>query len=125
MEFKENTRLIEELCLDSYTCEILRFFARHPYARFDKHVLTGGLGLSDNRRMEKALVNLTGHKLLEIKNGHGAPLYWLTKNEPLHTAVIMALSPKLRNTGETFDRLAMMQLIMPLSQFPVTAASAK
>jgi len=124
IEFKENTQLIKELCRDHYASEILHFFARHPYARFDKQVLMGGLGLSDNRRIETALVNLSKHKMLEVKIGQGAPLYWLTKSEPLHSAVKLSLSPKLRKTGETFDRLAMMQLIMPLSPLPVTAGSA-
>ena len=92
IEFKENTQLIEELCNDHYASEILRFFARHPYARFDKQVLIGGLGLSDNRRIEIALERLAKHKLLEIITGHGAPLYRLTKSEPLHSAVILSLS---------------------------------
>ena len=49
VEFKENKKLITELCQDRYNSEILRFFARHPYTRFDKQVLIGGLGLSDTR----------------------------------------------------------------------------
>ena len=125
IEFKKNTQMIEELCRDQYASEILHFFSRHPYARFDKQVLMGGLGLSDSRRIETALENLAKHKLLEIKPGHGAPFYWLTKIEPLHSAVKLSLSPALRKTGETFDRLAMMQLIMPLSPLPATAGSAR
>jgi hypothetical protein len=125
VEFKENAQLIEELCVDHYASEILRFFARHPYARFDKQVLIGGLGLSDNRRIEKTLGVLAEHKLLEIKNEQGSPLYWLTKKEPVNSAVKLSLSPRLRKTGEAFDRLAMMQLILPLTPLPVNAVSAR
>jgi hypothetical protein len=125
IEFKENKQLVTELCGDHYTSEILRFFARHPYARFDKQVLIGGLGLSDTRRIEVALENLAGRKLLETKNGHGAPLFWLTRREPLHSAIKSALAPRVRKTGEAFDRLAMMQLIMPLTPCPAVAASSK
>lgn len=85
----------------------------------------GGLGLSDSRRIETALENLAKHKLLEIKPGHGAPFYWLTKSEPMHSAVKLSLSPAPRKMGETFDRLAMMQLIMPLSPLPVTSGSSR
>ena len=124
-EFKENKLLVEELCRDQYNKEILRFFARHPYARFDKQVLVGGLGLSDTRRIQIALDNLAGRQLLETKNGHGAPLYWLTRREPLHSAIKSALAPRAYNTADTQDRLSMMQLIMPLSPCPVLAASSK
>ena len=124
-EYKENKQHVEELCGDHYTSEILRFFARHPYARFDKQVLIGGLGLSDTQRIELALKNLSAQKLLETKNGHGAPLYWLTRREPLHSASNSALAPRVRKTGEAFDRLAMMQLIMPLAPCPTVATSAK
>ncbi len=125
IEFKKNTQMIEELCRDHYASEILHFFSRHPYARFDKQVLMSGLGLSDNRRIEIALENLAKHKLLEMKPGDGAPFYWLTKSEPLHSAVKLSLSPKLRKTGETFDRLAMMQFMMPLNPVPATAGSTR
>ena len=122
LEYKENQQLVEELCGDQYTGEILRFFARHPYARFDKQVLIGGLGLSDTRRIEVALEKLSTQKLLETKTGHGAPLYWLTRREPLHSAIKAAMAPKVRKSGEAFDRLAMMQLIMPLAPCPATSA---
>ena len=125
IEFKEKTQLVEELCLDKYVCGILRFFARHPYARFDKQVLIGGLGLNDNRRIETALNNLAGHKLVEVNNNHGDPLYWLTKSEPLHTAIILSLSPEPRKPGEILDRLAMMQRIMPSNPCPLPVASAR
>jgi len=125
VEFKENKKLITELCQDRYNSEILRFFARHPYTLFDKQVLIGGLGLSDTRRVELALENLARQKLLEMKNGHGAPLYWLTKHEPVHSAIKSALDPKVHKTGDALDHLSMMQLIMPLSHCPVMAACAK
>lgn len=124
-EFKENKQLIEELCHDQYNSEILRFFSRHPYARFDKQVLIGGLGLSNTRRIELGLDILAGQKLLETKSGHGAPLYWLTRHEPAHSAIKSALSPKSHKTGDDLGRLCMMQLIMPLSPCPVMAASTK
>ena len=123
VEFKQNKQLVEELCHDQYQSEILRFFARHPYARFDKQVLFGGLGLSDTRRIEQVLKELADQKLLEMKNGHGAPLYWLTRREPLHSAIKAVLTPRAHKAGDALDRLAMMQLIMPLNPCPVTAAA--
>jgi hypothetical protein len=125
IEFKENKQLVTELCHDAYNGEILRFFARHPYARFDRQVLIGGLGLSDTVRTEAALENLSGRKLLETKNGRGAPLYWLTRREPVHSAIKSVLAPRTHKTGDTLDRVAIMQLIMPLSQSPVMAAPAQ
>ena len=125
VEFKQNKQLVEELCHDQYYSEILRFFARHPYARFDKQVLTGGLGLSDTRRIEQTLKKLAEHKLLEVKPGHGSPLYWLTRHEPAHSAIASVFAPKTPKAGEVIDRLGMMQLIMPLSPCPVMAASTK
>jgi hypothetical protein len=125
VEFKENKQLVEELCRDQYQSEILRFFARHPYARFDKQVLIGGLGLSDTRRIEQALEKLAGQKLLETKNGHGAPLYWLTRREPAHSAIKSVLLPRGHKAGDPLERLAMMQLIMPLSPCPAMTASIK
>jgi len=124
-EFKENKQLVEELCHDQYNNEILRFFSRHPYARFDKQVLTGGLGLSDTRRIELALDILAGQKLLEKRSGHGAPLYYLTRHEPVHSAIKSALSPKIHKTDDALGRLCMMQLILPLNPCPVMAASTK
>ncbi len=124
-EFKENKHLIEELCSDHYNNEILRFFARHPYAHFDKQVLIGGLGLSDTRRIELALYILAGQKLLETRSEHGAPLYWLTRHEPAHSAIKSSLAPKVQRTGDILDRLCMMQLTMPLSPCPVMVPSAK
>jgi hypothetical protein len=125
VEFKENKQLVEELCRDHYHSEILRFFARHPYARFDKQVLIGGLGLSDTHRIEMALEDLSGWKLLETKSGHGAPLYWLTRHEPVQSAIKSVLAPKVHQSGDTRDCMAMMQLIMPLSPCPVMVPSAK
>ena len=121
IEFKETTQLVEELCSDQYDSEILRFFARHPYAHFDKQVLIGGLGLSDTRRIERALDNLSSQKLLETRGGAGAPVYWLTRREPVHSAVKCVLSARSHKTGDALDRLAMMQLIMPLSPCPAMA----
>ena len=123
VEFKENKQLVEELCHDQYNNEILRFFSRHPYARFDKQVLIGGLGLSDTRRIELALDILAGQKLLEKRSGHGAPLYWLTRHEPAHSAIKSSLAPIVQRTGDVLDRLCMMQLIMPLNPCPVTSSS--
>jgi predicted YcjX-like family ATPase len=125
VEFKENKQLVAELCYDPYNSEILRFFSRHPYARFDRQVLISGLGLSDTARIEIALEDLSGRKLLETKNGHGAPLYWLTRREPVHSAIKSVLAPRTHKTGDALDRLAMMQLIMPLGTCPVMAASAQ
>ncbi len=122
-EFKENKQLVEELCRAQYNSEILRFFSRHPYARFDKQVLIGGLGLSDTRRIELALDILAGQKLLEKRCGHGAPLYWLTRHEPVHSAIKSSLAHKVQRTGDALDRLCMMQLIMPLRPCPVTSGS--
>jgi len=124
-EFKENEQLVEELCHDRYNNEILRFFSRHPYTRFDKQVIIGGLGLSDTRRIELALDILTGQKLLEKRSRHGAPLYWLTQSEPVHSAIKYSFTPKVQRTGDVLDRLGMMQLIMPLNPCPVMAASTK
>ena len=100
VEFKENKQLVEELCHDQYNNEILRFFSRHPHARFDKQVLTGGLGLSDTRRIELVLDILAGQKLLEKRSGHGALLYWLTRHEPAHSAIKSFLAPKVPKKGQ-------------------------
>jgi hypothetical protein len=125
VEFKKNKQLVKELCLDRYNCEILRFFARHPYARFDKQVLIGGLGLSDARRLEKSLKQLAEEKLLEMKGEHGAPLYWLTRHEPAHSAIKAVFTPKTHEADDSTDRLGMMQLIMPLAPCPAMVASAQ
>lgn len=124
VEFKENKQLIVELCNDRYNGAILRFFARHPYARFDKQVLISGIGLKDTRHIELALDNLAGQKLLETKSGHEAPLYWLTRREPLQSAIKSALAPRIQ-TGDTREHLSMMQLIMPLTPCPVMASPAE
>lgn len=123
IEFKESKRLVELLCRDQYHFEILRFFARHPYARFDKQVLTGGIGLSDTHRIETALEALSSQKLLETKGERGAPLYWLTSREPVHSAIKFVLTPKVHQQGDNRDHLAMIQLIMPLRPCPVTSGS--
>jgi hypothetical protein len=123
VEFKANKQLVEELCRDHYHSEILRFFTRHPYARFDKQVLIGGLGLSDTNRVEVVLEALSGQKLLETKGGNGTPLYWLTRREPIHSAIKSVLTPKMHQPGDHQDRMAMMQLIMPLRPCPVTSGS--
>jgi|GEM_PF-6354917 len=125
VESKENKQLFEELCHDQYNKEIMRFFARHPYTHFDKQVLIGGLGLSNTRRVELALENLAKQKLLEVRNGHGAPLYWLTKREPVHSAIKSVLAPKVHKPEDTRDCMAMMQLIMPLIPCSVMVPAAK
>ncbi len=122
-EFKENKRLVEELCRDQYNSEILRFFARHPYTRFDKQVLISGLGLSDVHHIETALEDLSRRKLLETKSGHGAPLYWLARHEPVQSAIKSFLAPKVHKPEDRHDRMAMMQLIMPLRPCTVTSGS--
>ena len=124
-EFKDSTKMIEELCLNQNNREILRFFSRHPYAKFDKQVLIGGLGLSDNHRIEASLKELTSKSLLETKGGDNPYLYWLTKREPVHSAVKSYLSPKTSKTADAIERTSMMQLIMPLISRPVMAASVR
>jgi hypothetical protein len=125
IELKQHKMILEKLCQDHYNREIMRFFARHPYAHFDKQVLMGGLGLSDTKRIETALGVLSKEKLLETKNEFGAPLFWLTKNEPEHSVIKSSLGPKIYKTENTRDRLLMMQLIMPLSPCPATTSSIK
>ncbi|RJO62466.1 MAG: hypothetical protein C4542_03870 [Dehalococcoidia bacterium] len=125
VEFKENKQLVEELCRNQYHREILRFFARHPYARFDKQVLLGGLGLSDTHRVEMSLEALSGQKLLETRGGRGTPLYWLTRREPVHGAIKSVLTPEVHQPGDNRDRMAMMQLIMPLSPCSVMVPASK
>jgi hypothetical protein len=114
IEFNDASLLITELCRDHYIDSILRFFARHPFARFDKLVLLSSLGLGDAKRAEQALKTLRDQKLLETKKG-GTCLYWLTSREPAHTALTAQLAPKVSRTPEAVGRLDMMQLIMPLT----------
>jgi hypothetical protein len=124
-EFNKYKQLVEELCSDQYNNEIMLFFARHPYTRFDKQVLRVGLGLSDAHRIEMALEELSGRKLLETKNGHGVPLYWLTRHELLHSAIKSALAPKMNKMEDTPSRLSMLPPILPLIPCPEMAASTQ
>ena len=121
LEFKENKQFVEELCHDQYNNEILRFFSRHPYARFDKQVLIGGLGLSDTRRIELALDILAGQKLLEKRSGHGTPVYWLTQSEPVHSAIKSVPILKVHQPRDNGDHMARMRLITPLRLCPMTS----
>ena len=125
VEFKENKQLVEEFCRDQYHREILRFFARHPYARFDKQVLIGGLGLNDTHRVEVALEVLSRQKLLETKSGHGTSLYWLTSHEPVHSAIKSVFTSQVHQPGDNRDRMGMMQLIMPLSPCSVMVPTSQ
>jgi hypothetical protein len=114
--------LITEMCRDHYIDTILRYFARHPFARFDKLVLLSSLGLGDVKRAEQALKTLKDQKLLEMKKGSTC-LYWLTQLEPVHSAVTAELAPKLSKATGALERLDMMQLIMPLTSTPVAVPS--
>ena len=117
VEFREETQLIEKLCCDQYSKEILRFFARHPNAHFDEQVLLGGLGLNDSRRIEKTLEHLSELNLIEIKAGHGLCIYWLTRRQPLQTAV-RAFFALTNNPGDAPRHMDVMQLLMPLAACP-------
>jgi hypothetical protein len=115
IEFKEIKQLIENLCHDKYNREILRFFARHPYAHFDKKILSESLGLNDSCHIKTILEELAKQHLLEIKTGYGAHLYWLTRCEPAHSAVKSVFSSPSQKAGDAADRLSVMQLAMPLT----------
>jgi predicted YcjX-like family ATPase len=125
VEFKEKEQIVENLCHNQYNNEILRFFARHPYARFDKQVLIVGIGLSDVRRIEQALEDMVRQKILDTTIGQGAPFYWLVKREPTHSAVISALAPRIHKSGEAFSHLPMIQRVMPLNPCHSMATSSK
>jgi hypothetical protein len=122
IEFHNAKLLIEELCRDHYLDTILRFFARHPYARFDQLVLLSSLGLGDGKRAEAAFKKLRDEKMLETKKG-GTCLYWLTRREPVHSAVTAELAPKINKVSQSIERLDMMQLIMPLASPSIAASS--
>jgi hypothetical protein len=115
VESKEDKLMIEKICEDEYDRVVLRYFARHPYTHFDEQVLFDGLGLNDSGRIERTLEHLSELKLLEIKAGHGLCIYWLTRQEPLQTAVRSFFALKNDKSNNTQERPDMMQFILPLA----------
>lgn len=114
IDIDQGKDLIEELCQDNYSHEILRFLIRHPYTRFEGKVLVNSLCFKDARRAEQTLEKLSGQQLLENTNCCGVHLYRLTRCESLRNAIIAALTPLLPKIGNVIERFAITQLTMPL-----------
>jgi len=121
-ECKKTRDLVDELCCDSYNSELLRFLARHPHARFNRQALVSGLVLGDMRRIEQALSQLVNKGLIEIWNGNGFSLYWLTQHEPTHNLIRAVFESRgcsgSYNAAERVQPIGMMQLVMPLVPSP-------
>jgi hypothetical protein len=71
---------------DKLCRELLHFFTRHPYTRFNRLALLHISGLSRSDRIEAALKYLV--KIDFINTTSGYDLFWLTRNEPLHNMLI-------------------------------------
>jgi hypothetical protein len=62
-----------------------------------------------------ALEELAERKFLETKSGYGVPLFWLTKSEPLHSAIKSAFAQKMHNIKDTIGCLTMSQMVLTSS----------
>ena len=70
---------------DSYCClELLRFFGRHPRARFSRLAVVNALNVNGRRpNIEKALKHLIDKGVLKIYIENNICLYSLTEDESL------------------------------------------
>ena len=116
VEITAAEKLITELCQDNYYGEVLRFFARHPFARFDRQVLVTTLGLKDKTRAERTLAELTQKALLENTPERDLSLYRLTRSEPMRSSVISTLT-RTPHIGNIIQQIAPAPFTIPPTVF--------
>ena len=85
---EDTVRLLEEYSGDFQCTELLQFFGRYPYTRFNRLAIIHALNNSNTANTEKALKRLTDDGLLNVYSQNNVTFFRLKNDDSVRRTII-------------------------------------